>query len=66
MRNLPIVSAMRTLFFETTTFTATVGHYLTDDEYRLLQSYMLQHPEVGDVMPPVSYTHLTLPTTPYV
>ena len=51
MRNLPIVSAMRTLFFETTTFTATVGHYLTDDEYRLLQSYMLQHPEVGDVMP---------------
>jgi hypothetical protein len=37
--------------FETTTFTATVGHYLTDDEYRLLQSYMLEHPEVGDVMP---------------
>ncbi|WVV49555.1 toxin [Pseudomonas sp. NA13] len=37
--------------FETTTFTDTVGHYLTDDEYRLLQSYMLQHPEVGDVMP---------------
>ncbi len=51
MRNLPIVSAMRTLFFETTTFTDTVGHYLTDDEYRLLQSHMLQHPEVGDVMP---------------
>ena len=42
---------MRTLFLETTTFTATVGHYLTDDEYRLLQFYMQQHPEAGDVMP---------------
>jgi hypothetical protein len=42
---------MRILFFETTTFTATVGHYLTDDEYRVLQSYMLQHPQGGDVMP---------------
>ncbi|MBD0684804.1 MULTISPECIES: hypothetical protein [unclassified Pseudomonas] len=42
---------MRTLFFETSSFTATVGRYLTDDEYRLLQSHMLQHPEAGDLMP---------------
>lgn len=42
---------MRTLFFETSSFTAMVGSYLTDDEYRLLQSYMLQHPETGDLMP---------------
>ncbi|MBT2337828.1 MULTISPECIES: toxin [Pseudomonas] len=42
---------MRTLFFETSAFTATVGRYLTDDEYRLLQSHMLLNPEAGDLMP---------------
>jgi hypothetical protein len=43
--------AMRTVFFETTSFTATVGNYLTDDEYRALQSHMQLNPHAGDVMP---------------
>jgi mRNA-degrading endonuclease RelE of RelBE toxin-antitoxin system len=42
---------MRTLFFETSSFTATVGDYLTDDEYRSLQTYMQSNPQAGDVMP---------------
>lgn len=42
---------MKALFIETTTFTATVGDYLADDEYRQLQSEMLANPTVGDVMP---------------
>jgi hypothetical protein len=42
---------MRTVFFETTTFTATVGDYLTEDEYRTLQTEMQEHPTAGDVMP---------------
>ncbi|MEX3775631.1 toxin [Pseudomonas sp. MYb118] len=42
---------MRTLFFETSSFTASVGNYLTDDEYRALQTHMLQNPESGVVMP---------------
>jgi len=43
--------AMRTVFFETTSFTASVGNYLTDDEYRTLQIHMQLNPEAGDVMP---------------
>jgi hypothetical protein len=42
---------MRTIFFETTLFTANLGHYLTDDEYRELQTYMQSNPHAGDVMP---------------
>lgn len=42
---------MRAIFFETSTFTATVGSYLTDDEYRQLQEDLLAAPELGDVMP---------------
>jgi hypothetical protein len=42
---------MKTVFFETTSFTATVGSYLNDDEYRALQIAMLANPLVGDVMP---------------
>ena len=42
---------MRSLFFETSSFTATVGHYLTDDEYRALQVDMQANPHAGDVMP---------------
>ncbi|TWC22581.1 hypothetical protein FBY06_105199 [Pseudomonas sp. SJZ085] len=42
---------MRTQFFETSSFTATVSRYLTDDEYRLLQTHLLQHPGAGDLMP---------------
>ena len=42
---------MRTIFFETTSFTATVGDYLNDDEYRQLQVEMQANPLAGDVMP---------------
>ncbi|MBC3302396.1 toxin [Pseudomonas sp. SWRI18] len=42
---------MRSLFFETSSFTATVGDYLTDDEYRALQNEMQLNPLAGDVMP---------------
>jgi len=42
---------MRAIFFETSSFTATVGHYLTEDEYRSLQNHMQLRPEVGEVMP---------------
>lgn len=42
---------MKAIFFETTLFTATVGDYLTDEEYRQLQTEMLAAPECGDVMP---------------
>lgn len=42
---------MKALFIETTSFTATVGDYLTDDEYRQLQRELLANPEAGDVMP---------------
>jgi len=42
---------MKALFFETTSFTATVGNYLTDDDYRQLQRTLLKNPEAGDLMP---------------
>ncbi len=42
---------MKAIFLETTTFTATVGSYLADDQYRLLQSELLANPNAGDVMP---------------
>ena len=48
---LRILVPMKTVFFETKTFTATVGEYLTDDEYRRLQKEMQANPETGDVMP---------------
>lgn len=42
---------MRTVFFETSSFTATVGNYLTDDAYRALQTHMQLNPQAGDLMP---------------
>lgn len=42
---------MKAIFYETTGFTATVGDYLTDDEYRQLQRELLANPCAGDVMP---------------
>ena len=38
-------------FIETTLFTKYVYTYLTDDEYLGLQSYLLQFPESGKVVP---------------
>ncbi|GAB3377128.1 type II toxin-antitoxin system RelE/ParE family toxin [Azotobacter armeniacus] len=43
--------SMKAIFVETMSFTATVGDYLTDDEYRQLQRELLKNPEAGDVMP---------------
>jgi hypothetical protein len=42
---------MKSVFFETTTFTTTVSGYLTEEEYRTLQTEMLKNPAAGDVMP---------------
>ena len=42
---------MKTVFFETTSFAATVGDYLIDDEDRQLQVEMQANPTAGDVMP---------------
>lgn len=42
---------MKAVFLEASMFTATVGNYLTDDEYRQLQSELLANPHTGDVMP---------------
>jgi len=41
---------MKTVFFETTSFTSTVGSYLSDEKYRALQNAMLANPEAGDIM----------------
>ena len=38
-------------FIEATLFTKLVYTYLTDDEYLGLQSYLLQFPEFGKVVP---------------
>lgn len=42
---------MKAIFIETSRFTATLGDYLTDDQYRQLQSDLLADPTCGDVMP---------------
>jgi len=39
------------IFIETTVFTKLLPKYLTDDEYRAFQWYLLAYPEVGDVVP---------------
>jgi mRNA-degrading endonuclease RelE of RelBE toxin-antitoxin system len=39
------------IFIETSTFTKHIGHYLTDDEYLGLQTFLLQHPDVGKIIP---------------
>lgn len=41
----------RTLvFIETKLFTQLVKEYLSDDEYRELQQYIMKHPEVGKII----------------
>ena len=39
------------IFIETSTFTKYIEHYLTDDEYLGLQTFLLQHPDTGKVIP---------------
>ena len=37
-------------FIETRTFSRLVQEYLSDDEYRALQSALIEHPEAGSVI----------------
>ncbi|WP_239023777.1 hypothetical protein [Salinicola corii] len=45
---LPYICVM--LFIETSTFTKLLPSYLTDEEYRGLQTYLLQKPDAGDLI----------------
>jgi len=36
---------------ETSVFTRQVQQFFSDDEYRLLQSALIQHPDIGQVIP---------------
>ena len=38
------------VFIETTLFTKLLSSYLSDDDYRGLQSYLLQKPDAGDIV----------------
>ena len=38
------------VFIETSLFTKILSEYLSDDEYRALQSYLLQKPDAGDIV----------------
>lgn len=38
------------IFIETSFFTKLLPDYLSDDEYRGLQSYILQKPDAGDIV----------------
>jgi hypothetical protein len=44
-------SSVKGLFFETSSFTAVVPHYLSENEYRQVQLALLLNPEHGDLMP---------------
>lgn len=38
------------VFIETSSFTKLLPSYLTDDEYRLLQGYLVHKPDAGDII----------------
>jgi len=38
------------IFIETTIFTKLLPKYLSDDEYRVFQGYLLLNPEAGDLV----------------
>ncbi|MEP3351507.1 MAG: type II toxin-antitoxin system RelE/ParE family toxin [Marinomonas sp.] len=38
------------IFIETSIFTKVLPSYLSDDDYRGLQSYLLQKPDAGDIV----------------
>lgn len=38
------------IFIETSTFTKLLPSYLNDEEYRALQTYLLQKPDAGDIV----------------
>jgi hypothetical protein len=39
------------LFIETSVFTKLIYNYLSDEEYLGLQSYLLERPDAGDIVP---------------
>ncbi|MEA1051586.1 transcriptional regulator [Lamprobacter modestohalophilus] len=41
---------MRYEFIESPLFSALLSDYLTDDEYRVFQEYLCEHPDSGDVV----------------
>lgn len=45
---MPYIGFM--LFIETSNFTKLLPEYLTDEEYRALQAYLLMRPEAGDII----------------
>lgn len=38
------------VFVETSIFSKLLGNFLRDDEYRLLQNHLIEHPGAGDVI----------------
>jgi mRNA-degrading endonuclease RelE of RelBE toxin-antitoxin system len=38
------------IFIEATAFTKLLSSYLTDDEYRALQTYLMQKPDAGNIV----------------
>lgn len=38
------------LFIETSLFTAQLARFLSDEEYRQFQTYLMAHPDAGDVI----------------
>lgn len=38
------------IYIESSLFTKLLPKYLSDEEYRALQWYLLQHPEAGDIV----------------
>lgn len=38
------------LFVETSVFSAQRDDWLSDDEFRALQSYLIEHPDAGDII----------------
>jgi hypothetical protein len=38
------------LFVETSIFTAELSKWLSDEEYRSLQNYLIEHPAAGDLI----------------
>jgi hypothetical protein len=38
------------VFVETSLFSKLLKSYLSDDQYRLLQSHLVEHPDAGDVI----------------
>jgi hypothetical protein len=38
------------IFIETSVFTKLLSDYLSDEDYRALQTYLIQKPDVGDIV----------------